>query len=71
MHIYGSVGPQLEKCEIELFWPVDSTHDEASKCKNVDLLALWNALLKTVFWVNSIDSHIFIIKWIIKLPLYI
>ena len=40
MHIYDSVGPQLEGCEIELFWPIDSTHDEAPKRKNVALLAL-------------------------------
>ena len=40
MHIYGSVGPQLEGCEIELFWPIDSTHDEASKRKDIALLAL-------------------------------
>ena len=40
MHIYGSVGPQLEDCEIELFWCIDNTHDEAPKCKNVALLVL-------------------------------
>ena len=40
MHIYGSVGPQLEGCEIELFWSIDSTHDEAPKRKNVALLVL-------------------------------
>ena len=40
MHIYGSVGPQLEGCEIELFWSIDNTHDEAPKRKNVALLTL-------------------------------
>ena len=40
MQIYGSVGPQLEGCEIELFWPIDSTHDEAPKHKDIALLAL-------------------------------
>ena len=40
MYIYGSVGPQLEGCEIELFWSIDSTHDEAPKHKNVALLVL-------------------------------
>ena len=40
MQIYGSVGPQLEGCEIELFWPIDSTHDEAPKRKDIALLAL-------------------------------
>ena len=40
MHIYGSVDPQPEGCEIELFWPIDNTHDEAPKRKNVALLAL-------------------------------
>ena len=40
MHIYGSVGLQQEGCEIELFWPIDSTHDEAPKCKNIALLPL-------------------------------
>ena len=40
MHIYGSVGPQLDGCEIELFWPIDSTHDEAPKRKDIALLAL-------------------------------
>ena len=40
MQIYGSVDPQLEGCETELFLPIDSTHDEAPKRKNVALLAL-------------------------------
>ena len=40
MQIYGSVGPQLEGCEIELFWPIDSIHDEAPKRKDIALLAL-------------------------------
>ena len=40
MQIYGSVDPQLEGCKIELFWPIDSTHDEAPKHKDIALLAL-------------------------------
>ena len=40
MHIYGSVDPQLEGCEIELFLSIDSTHDEAPKRKDIALLAL-------------------------------
>ena len=40
MHVYGSVAPQLEGCKIELFWPIDNTHDEAPKCKDIALLAL-------------------------------
>ena len=38
MQIYGSVGPRLEGFEIELFWSIDSTHDEDPKRKNVALL---------------------------------
>ena len=40
MHIYGSIDPQLEGCKIELFWPIDSTHDETPKRKNIALLPL-------------------------------
>ena len=40
MHIYGSVGPQLEGCEIELFWSIDNNHDEAPKRKNIALFVL-------------------------------
>ena len=40
MHIYGSIAPQLEWCKIELFWPVDNTHEEAPKHKDIAPLAL-------------------------------
>ena len=40
MHIYDLVAPQLEGCKIELFWPVDNTHDEAQERKNIALLDL-------------------------------
>ena len=40
MHIYGSVGPQLEGCKTELFSPYGGTHNEAPKHKNIAMLAL-------------------------------
>ena len=40
MHIYGSVGPQLERCKIELFSPYGGTHNKAPKRKDIALLAL-------------------------------
>ena len=40
-HRLGKIsGPQLEGCEIELFWSIDSTHDEAPKRKDISPLAL-------------------------------
>ena len=41
MHIYCSVDPQLEGYKIELFWPVDNTHDEAPERKDIAPLVLW------------------------------
>ena len=40
MHIYGSFGPQLEGCKINLFSPYGDTHNEAPKRKNIALLTL-------------------------------
>ena len=40
MHIHRSIAPHLEGRKIEPFWPIDNTHDEAPKHKDIAPLAL-------------------------------
>ena len=50
MHIYGSVGPQLEGCEIELFWPIEAP---TMRLPNVTILLCWPSRMQIYGFVQN------------------